>query len=574
MFIWKNFNNSGLLINTKIFYQLIFVLLIILEFSAHLLYAEDRATNTKLYNNKIDTYDIAIFAATPAGIMAAVSARSQNQSVVLVNQNSHIGGIISSGLGGTDHCDKRVIGGLSKQFFYRNGKFYNKKATWRLEPHKAEQLFEAYIKDSGTTLLRNETINSLELMNQTDGKIISSIKLNSGRIIKAKVYIDASYEGDLLAQAKVSYTIGREARGTYNEPLAGVYKVETRHQFSIPVPAYDSNLELFSGISAEKLAEEGSSDRKIMAYNYRVCLTKETNNLVPIEKPENYQAKEYKLLGQYLGIRKHTLIKDIFGFLDIPNKKYDLNNRGPFSTDLLGQNWSYPEASEEERQKIRLAHENYTKGLLYYLTSDPEVPDNIKKSMQTVGYCKDEFSDNKNWPYELYIREARRLVGEYVLNQNDMSMEAVKPDPIALASCPIESHHVQRLTIATNSKKSKDSAKTSIVKNEGWVSGYVTPYQIPYRSITPKQKECGNLLVPVALSASHIANSSLRMEPTYMILGQSAGLAASLAAKQNLAVQQIRYAELKKLLLSQRQKIEVKKNWFPKNRVEKGVKKH
>ncbi|MCB0344927.1 MAG: FAD-dependent oxidoreductase [Bdellovibrionales bacterium] len=482
---------------------------------------------------KVHESDVVIYAATPAGIAAGAAAAREGLSVIIIDQDQHIGGMMSSGLGASDRCDHGLIGGISKSVFNRIGRHYGMALTWHFEPHVAENVFEQIIKESGITVIRQEVLSDVK----KEGNVVKSITTDSGDVFQAKVFLDASYEGDLYAAAGVSYAVGREPGSQYSEQFAGVQPYVANRQFPIAVPAKDKSGRIYHRVNPKRPAEFGSGDKKIMAYNYRLCMTKERENFVPISKPKNYRAEDFELFLAFLQRRPHTLLKELFHFFPLKNKKFDVNNRIAFSTDFVGANWDYPEANADERSKIAWAHRDYTQGLFYFLGNDERVPPLLRKNTALIGLCKDEFADNDNWPYELYVREARRMVGEYVLTEKDLLHEASKPDSVARASCPLESHHVD-IHMDENGN----------AMFEGWVGKKVKTYEIPYRSLLPKRSEAANLLVPVAISASHVAYSSLRMEPTYMMLGEGAGIAAALSLKHNVALHDLDYQLLLKKL--------------------------
>ncbi|MBX7137210.1 MAG: FAD-dependent oxidoreductase [Oligoflexia bacterium] len=475
------------------------------------------------------TYDLLVYGGTPAGVMAAVAAKKEGLNVALVEPTRHIGGMMASGLGGTDKCIKEVIGGMSKDFFVRNGARYGKRVEWRVEPHIAEELFNQYLREAGVTAFLGVALNTVSKA----GKRIAAVQLGQSTQLSAHYFIDASYEGDLMAKAGISYALGRESSSEYGETLAGVAPFAERDQFPPRMSGLGADGALLPYVNAGDPAALGSADYKLPSYNYRVCLSCEAGNFREIEPPASYQREDYLLLAQYLHTKHNLKLSELLRFLKIPSNKFDINNRGPFSTNMIGASWEYPEAAPAQREEIRRRHRDYTQGLLYFLAHDRAVPGHAREVLAKCGLCADEFKDNANWPYQLYVREARRLVGAFVLRQQDLSHTVIQPDPIGVGSCPIEAHHVQRLKLSDHS-----------LRHEGWVWQRVTPYQIPYRAILPKADQAENLLVPVALSSSHIAFSSVRMEPTFMVLGQSAGVAVALAKKQNLSVQRVDASKL------------------------------
>ena len=381
--------------------------------------------------------------------------------------------------------------------------------------------------------------------------------MESGTVFEAHVFIDCSYEGDLMAQAGVSYTWGREGREQYAESLAGVRPYAQAHNFRHEVSAFDENGVLFPGISENEKGKEGSGDKKVQAYNFRLCLTNMFSNRLPFTRPQEYDPSQYKLLQSWLtAIKKNEnyrslSINDVLAIGPLPRGKADINNNGPFSTNFIGGSWDYPDANYQEREKIIQDHKSYLQGFLYYLTNDRSVPEELRNDMLSWGLSADEFLDNENWPYLLYVREARRMVGGYVMSQKDIQTELIKNDSIGMGSYNSDSHNTQRY-------KTEDGK----VLNEGNMEVRVNPYQIPYRVMLPKRNEANNLLVPVCLSATHVAYSTLRMEPQYMIMGEAAGTAAVLAIQTNCSVQQIDTSYLRFKLKAKKAVLELQEPGF------------
>lgn len=515
--------------------------------------------------------DIIIYGGTSAAITAAVEAVQSGKTVLVVSPDTHLGGLSSGGLGFTDTGNKSTIGGLSREFYHRVWLHYNDSAAWKwqkhseygnkgqgtvamdgenrtmwiFEPHVAEKVFEDFVAENNITVLRDEWLARENGLVKKDGKIVS-FKTLSGKVFSGKVFIDATYEGDLMAAAGVSYHVGREANSVYNETWNG-FQPDARHHghfFNYKIDPYKtpgkSESGLLYGISPEPIAETGSGDNKIQAYCFRLCMSNHPDNRVPFPKPENYNPENYELLGRVFdaGWREWFNKFDI-----IPNRKTDTNNHGPFSMDYIGMNYDYPEASYERRKEIIKAHEDYQKGLLYFVANDPRVPKEIQEEMQNWGLAKDEFQDNGNWPRQLYIRESRRMLGVYVSTENDVLAKSEVPSPVGMGSYAMDSHNIQRYVTSDG-----------YVQNEGDVGVHPqAPYAISYGSIIPKREECQNLLVPVCVSSSHIAYGSIRMEPVFMILGQSAAIAACKAIDIDHAVQDIPYKVLKEKLLERGQ---------------------
>ncbi len=424
------------------------------------------------------------------------------------------------------------------------------RTMWIFEPHVAENIFEAFVKENKITVLRDEWLDREKGVTKKDAKIVL-FKTLSGKVFTGKMFIDATYEGDLVAAAGVSYHVGREANSVYGETWNGV-QVDNNHHghnFKNKIDPYKIKGKpesgLLFGISSEKLQPNGTGDNKIQAYCYRVCMSNNSQNLVPFPKPKNYDPTRYELLVRVFdaGWREWFNKFDV-----IPNRKTDTNHHGPFSSDYIGMNYDYPEATYKRRKQIVADHQNYQKGLLYFVANDTRVPEEIRTKMQNWGLAKDEFSSNGNWPYQLYVRETRRMIGEYVLTENDAMGKTTVPKPVGMGSYALDAHNAQRIVTAEG-----------FVQNEGDVGVKpLRPYQISYGSIVPKKEQCSNLFVPVCASTSHIAYGSLRMEPVFMILGQSAAIAAVVAIDNKIAVQDVDYNELKNKLLAKGAILELK----------------
>jgi len=528
------------------------------------------------------TYDVVVYGGTASGVITAVAAAREGARVALIEPRNHLGGVISGGLGTADKGREESIGGYSREFFERAGKKYGVPIQWNIEPHVAEEVFNEMAKEGGVEVFfRNRLRERSGVKKQ--GTRIAHIKLENGVVFTAKVFVDASYEGDLMAQAGVSYIVGRESRDQYGESLAGVYGHD-RHffHFSIPIRAYDEKGRLLPEISARKPGPPGSADKGVQTYNFRLCLTQVPDNRVPFAKPAHYDPGHYALLARYLSeldrIKQNTPsaatsaalekmsselrenlnrpwgIDDVLEFRPLRNGKTDANNGAlAYSTNYVGASWDYPDGNYKKRERIWQAHIDYTQGLLYFLQHDPHVPQPLHDDLASWGLCKDEFVDNQHWPYQLYIREGRRMIGEYVIRQQDLQTEIVKSDSIGMGSYYFDSHPVQRLVSAEG-----------WVDNEGGISmlgdnpyyPYLKPYQIPYRALLPKRAQATNLLVPVCLSATHVAYSSIRMEPVYMILGHAAGVAAKMAIDADTAVQDVDPMVLATKLRTQRAVLE------------------
>lgn len=492
------------------------------------------------------TYDLVVYGATAGGVMTAISGSRQGLKTVLLEPGQHVGGMATGGLSRTDVGKREVIGGLALEFYYRVGRLYdmrrfNNPVAWFYEPRAGESVMRNMLEQAGVTVLFDHRLREKNGVKKEGSRIVS-LTTESGGEFAGKVFVDCSYEGDLMAQAGVSYTWGRESSNQYGESLAGVRERTPYHQFVVDIPARDEKGTLLPEISPEPRGVPGSADRKIQAYNFRVTVTNDPPNRIPWPKPGNYNPARYELLARYLKaltlkLGRDPVLHEVTLISLIPNHKADFNNQGAFSTDYIGGNYDYPNASYERRAEIWQAHVDYVQGFFYFLANDPRVPVRLQKEVGEWGLPKGEFVDTAHWPHQLYVREARRMVGDFVVTQKDLQRDLTKADVIGMGSYNSDSHNVQRIV-----------NQQGFVENEGDMQVPVTPYQIPYRVLLPKRTEATNLLVPVCFSASHVAYSSLRMEPQYMILGHAAGVAASLAKRDGKAVQDILVAELQKIL--------------------------
>ena len=519
--------------------------------------------------------DVIVYGGTSSAVTTAVQVARMGKSVIIVSPDKHLGGLSSSGLGFTDTGNKEVIGGLAREFYqliyqhYQNpeswkwqkqSEYGNKgqgspaidgenRTMWIFEPHAAEEAFELMIKQNNIKVYRDEWLDRETGVVRNNGTIIS-LKTLSGKIFRGKVFIDATYEGDLMASAGVKYTIGRESGSVYNEKWNGVQTsvFHHGHYFKDKIDPYkipgDPSSGLLPRISSETPGENGTGDNKIQAYCFRLCLTKHPENKVLITKPEGYDSTQYELLARL----SETRWNEFFGKYDpIPNLKTDVNNHGPFSFDNIGMNWDYPEASYKRRKEIIKEHEIYQKGLLYFMATDRRIPAVVRETMNQWGYSKDEFEDNGNWPYNIYVRESRRMSGEYVMTENEVLGKTEVPRPIGMGSYTMDSHNVQRYV-----------TPEGFVQNEGDIGvSAKQPYQIDLGSIMPKQEECRNLLVTLCLSSSHIAFGSIRMEPVFMILGQSAGTVAAMAIEKRESIYDLSYDEIQAKLIADGQVLEL-----------------
>jgi len=502
----------------------------------------------------LNRFDVVVYGGTAGGVITAVTAAREGLSVALLEPGAHLGGMVTGGLSATDHGEKEVVGGYALEFYERLGRHYGREIEWYPEPHVAEKILGEMLPEAGTvTVFFHHGLKEKGGVKKESNRL-TEIRVETGDVFRAPIFVDASYEGDLMAGAGVSYTFGREGMSQYGESLAGVRPKDPAHQFDFPVPAYDENGQLLPEIQPGARGELGAGDQKIQAYNFRMILTKVPNNRVSFPQPPTYNAERYELLARFLSeFDKHLgrppRMDEILLPRDIANHKWDFNNRGPFSTDYIGGNWDYPEASEKRRQDIWDDHVNYVKGLFYFLTHDPHVPKPLRDELNEFGLAKDEFVDNENWPYQLYVREARRMVGDFVMTQKDIQTELTKPDSIGMGSYNSDSHNVQRYV-----------TEQGHAQNEGNMEVPVTPYQIPYRLLLPKRSETTNLLVTICFSASHVTYSTLRMEPVYMIIGQAAGVAAKMAIDEKVSVHEVDPAGLRARLRNQKAVIEWKQS--------------
>ena len=517
-----------------------------------------KSENIKLYHkpmkvNFVDFpmfYDVVVYGGTASGIMAAVAASREGHDVVLIETSNHLGGMVTGGLSYTDHGNIKVIGGMTREFFEMIGRRYGKEVSWFYEPHLAEEVFKEMIEEENIHVYYNLKLKEKRAV-EKDGSSLVSMEMENGDLFYAQVFIDSTYEGDLMAESGVTYTVGREDNDDYSESFAGVLPSLGRNNFYYNMNAFGVEGNLFEEISINLPGPSGQGDDMVQAYNYRLCLTNNFNNQIPFAKPNNYNRNRYMLLSAWLNLIKEKesrsiKFSDVVYFGPLPSSKYDINNSGAFSTDYIGGSSEYPEADYERREEIKNEHKEYIQGLLYFIGNDESVPEELRADVKQWGYAADEFIDNDYWPYQLYVREARRMVGDFVMTENDVRKDKKKDDAIGMGSYNIDSHNVQRyLTL------------DGFVQNEGEIQIPVTPYQIPYRVMMPKISEADNLIVTVCVSASHIAYSSMRMEPQYMIMGEAAGIAASMSIDKDLAVQNINVVNLKERLLDKGVVIEV-----------------
>jgi FAD dependent oxidoreductase len=562
--------------------------------------------------------DVCVFGASSGGIAAAIQATRMGKSVVIAEPGHFIGGLTTGGLGATDIGNKAAIGGIAREFYRRIARHYAQDSAWTFEtraeyfakrgsgqskasdltsadatmwtfePHVAEEIFNEMLKEAKVPVYFEQR---LEFVRKEHGRITEMVVENAN-VYRAKMFIDATYEGDLLAKSDVSFVVGRESNREYDETLNGIRAETPKHQFLVPVDPYVKPGETNSGLlpfiqgreaSASSSSEgdksiddddddtekpvtktkkedsyrqtgrvggkPGEGDTRVQTYNYRLCFTTNAANRMSLEAPRHYEAGKYELLARYfealVAAGRQPKLIEFWNPIWLPNQKTDINNNGGFSTDFIGGSWDYPEADYKTRERIAKEHEDYTRGFLTFLATSPRVPENIREEMKLWGPCKDEFQTTDGWPNQIYVREARRMISDYVMTESHCRGKQRAEDSISLAAYNMDSHNVQRIV------------KNGRVENEGDVQvAPMSPYPISYRAIVPKRSECENLLVPVCLSASHIAYGSIRMEPVFMILGQSAATAACLAIDEKIRVQKVDYAKLRARLLADKQILE------------------
>ena len=522
-----------------------------------------------------ESSDVCVYGGTAGGIAAAVQAARMGKSVWLVEPTEHLGGLSSGGLGATDIGNKAAIGGIAREFYHRIALHYSRDSAWTIEtrehygarrassqtqasdlsgpgatmwtfePHVAEAVFNEMLADTRVHIARGEPLKSV----RKDGARLVELVTAHGKSFRATMFIDASYEGDLTAAAGVSCFVGREPNSRYGETLNGIRAETPKHQFAVAVDPYrtpgDPKSGLLPLIQPEPLGEPGEGDQSVQAYNFRLCFTTNPVNRLPLQPPASYDPARYELLARYfealVAADKKPVLGDFWNPIWMPNDKTDINNNGPFSTDFIAANYQYPDGTDATRARLWREHEEYTRGLLTFLATNPRVPENIRAEMKLWGPCRDEFADTGGWPRQLYVREARRLLADYVMTERNCRGEVTAADPVGLGAYNMDSHNCRRIV------------RDGKVENEGDVQVAVKPYPISYRSLVPKKAECENLLVPVCLSASHIAYGSIRMEPVFMILGQSAATAACLAIERSLSLQDLPYPILRERLLADHQ---------------------
>lgn len=483
------------------------------------------------------TYDLVVYGGTAGGVVTSVTAAREGLKVALLEPGRHLGGMATGGLSRTDFGKKEVIGGMALEFYWRVGVKYDvgrfsNEVAWFYEPRVGEQVFREMLEQAGVTVLMSHRLKEHGGVQKTGAEVMA-VTTEDGGTFRARAFADCTYEGDLMAQAHVTYTYGREASRQYGESLAGVRDRTPLHQFQVPIRATDEHGKLLPEISAASKGATGTADKLVQAYNFRMILSDDPANRIPFPKPAQYDPHRYELLARLVTamqakLGRSQVLQEVTLIAPIPNHKADFNNQGAFSTDYIGGSWEYPDASYAKRAEIFQAHVEYTKGYFYFLAHDPRVPKPLQEEVNRWGLARDEFQDTENWPHQLYIREARRMVGDFVMSQKDVQTELSKPDVIGMGSYNSDSHNLHRFVNAEGN-----------AENEGDMQVSVNPYQIPYRVMVPKRAEATNLVVPVCFSASHVAYSSLRMEPQYMIIGQAAGVAVAMALKAKQPLQDV-----------------------------------
>ena len=516
-------------------------------------------------------YDVVIYGGTSGGVAAAVQTSRMGKSAILIEPSQHLGGLSSGGLGATDIGNKAAIGGIAREFYRRVKKHYDDPASWRqekreayrsgrsteaaaedamwtFEPHVAEQLMNELVKEAKVPVVVGERLDLKSGVEKKDGAIVS-IRMESGKVYRGRRFIDTTYEGDLLALAGVSFHVGREANSVYGETLNGVQVAHAvKHQLMPGVDPFvkkgDKSSGILPGVVAGPPGEDGSGDKRVQTYNLRLCLTDVKGNQIPFTKPTGYDLLRYELLlRNFEAGETRAPWNPIF----MPNRKTDVNNNYGFSTDNIGLNYAWPEGDYAARDKIFQEHLLYTQGLLWTLATNDRVPVKVREEVNRFGLCKDEFQQTGGWPHQLYVREARRMVGAYVMTQSDCQRRRTAEDAVGLGAYNMDSHNVQRYV-----------DEQGHARNEGDIQVGVSPYPISYRAIIPKESECTNLFAPICLSASHIAYGSIRMEPVFMVLGQSASTAAVQSIDAGVSVQKVNYAKLHERLLTDGQVLEWK----------------
>ncbi|MBB6050814.1 FAD-dependent oxidoreductase [Armatimonas rosea] len=503
---------------------------------------------------KTDTADVVVYGSTPGGFCAAIAAAREGASVILLEPTQHVGGLSTGGL---SHCDsnqmrRETLLGLFEEWHRRVVKDYTDRglpapynptlkdaAKWTFEPHVALRVTMAMLKEAGVTVLTGRSLKSVK----KDGTRITSLITKNGTF-SAKVFVDGSYEGDLMAAVGVDWTIGREGRAEFGESYAGKQYPKAKMKIS----GFDAAGKLLPLVTASDAGPDDAGDKNVMTYSFRLCLTRDPANKVPLPAPTRYDPARFELARRAFQADVRRIGLDLY---PLPGGKLDGNNsiHGQISLGLVGGCNTWHSADEAGRAKIWEAHKQYTLELLHFLRTDPAVPKKVRDDLGSLGLCKDEFAATDHFPPALYVRESRRMRGMYLLTQNDILSSPQKDDPIAISSFPIDSHDCQRIALKDGSVVNEGTILPVRVPGTGL--GYA--YHVPYRAVLPRAAQCTNLLVPIALSSTHVALSSLRIEGAWMAIGQGAGVAAALSAKRNVAVQNLPYPVLRERLLAQGQ---------------------
>ena len=530
--------------------------------------------------------DICVYGGTSGGVAAAVQAARMGKSVVIAEPGKHLGGMTSGGLSAVDIGDPRSVGGIAREYFTKLAATVGVTLAWdkafkgdggggpatggayAIEPHKAEQVFTDMAKEEGVKVHFGARLASVK----KDGARINELVMENGDIFRAKVFIDTSYEGDLMAKTGVSYTLMREGNAKYGETLNGIHYTEkyvprTNHlkpgphgrvpggqgvwDRDFPLDPYvvkgDPKSGLLPLINEGDPGKQGDPAPGVQAYCFRLCLTTNPANMIPITPPSDYDPKRYEIVARFieacLAIGDDMDLRWFSKHDPLPNDKWDFNT-ATFGGNLPGASHAWPEASYTDREKIAKEHENYHRGLLHFLATDPRVPEKVRKDMQRFGLPKDEFTDNGGWPHQIYVREARRMISDLVMTEHHTFGRQAVPKSVGLGSYGTDVHEIRRIV------------KDGVVTREGKIASGrdgAPPYAVGYDAIVPKRSECENLFVTFALSSSHIAFASIRMEPVFMCSSQSAAAAAVLAMDANQAVQDVDYAKLKAILIKHKQ---------------------
>jgi hypothetical protein len=499
------------------------------------------------------TFDLVVYGATASGIATAVAASREGLHVVLIDPSHHIGGLVAGGLSHTDTGNTAVIGGFAHEFFTRVGAYYNEPIEFNFEPHVATEVFQSFLREAHVETVFDSPLDESHPVDMKNGTILD-IHTRRG-IFRAQVFADCTYEGELLGFAHVSYTWGREPTSQYSESNAGVRgRQRPDHLFNVKVSPFDASGHLLPEIQPGTPGPLGSGDKKVQAYGFRLCITRVAANEIPFPKPANYNPARYELLARWLDALakqkgRAPVMRDVMIMSALKGDKFDINSFGAFSTDHIGASWQFPTSDARGRAAIWQDHYDYEAGFFYYLGHSDRIAPSLRKEINTYGLAEDEFTDTHGWPWQLYIRESRRMLGEYIMTQHDIQENLTKPDSIGMGSYESDSHGVERIV-----------TPDGFTQNEGEMYTPVHPYQIPYRLILPKHTETTNLLVPVCFSASHVAYSTLRMEPQYMIIGQAAGVAAALAIHYKTTIYNISIPELQTELRAQKAVLELPKS--------------